>query len=192
MAESEKSNPLADGQAEPLEGDQSLGTIFAQARERRGLSRELAANEARVPANYIQMIESADYGLISDQLYLLPFIRRYAAYLGLDGEEVAMRFVREVQHSEGGGLVRLSDAPELDVTRRRSWSVPVAAAVAFVAALLLVLYIYHRERSPSEAPPAATAVAQPRPKPAGTGKPDRGRSAPGSPPVINGSAHPGY
>ena len=49
------------------------------------------------------MIERSDYGLISDQLYLMPFLRRYAAFLDLDGEEVAMRFVREVQRAEVRG-----------------------------------------------------------------------------------------
>ena len=67
------------------------------------------------------MIESSDYGLISDQLYLMPFLRRYAAFLNLDGEEVAMRFVREAQRAEVAAVPRMSEPLALHDRKRTPW-----------------------------------------------------------------------
>ena len=68
---------------------------------------EQVVAEAHLPAHYIKMIETDNYGMIADQLYLVPFLRRYATFLGLDAEDVASRFVSQVQHTESTA-VRIS------------------------------------------------------------------------------------
>jgi cytoskeletal protein RodZ len=83
-----------------LSGDHSLGKIMAMAREARGFTREQAAKASNIPGYYLTMIESDDYSSIADQLYLLPFLRRYAAFVALEPEEVASRFIREVQRAD--------------------------------------------------------------------------------------------
>lgn len=83
-----------------LSSDHSLGKIMAMAREARGFTREQAAKASNIPGYYLTMIESDDYSSIADQLYLLPFLRRYAAFVGLEPEEVASRFIREVQRAD--------------------------------------------------------------------------------------------
>ena len=65
-----------------LSNDHSLGKIMAMAREARGFSREQAAKASNIPGYYLTMIESDDYSSIADQLYLLPFLRRYATFVG--------------------------------------------------------------------------------------------------------------
>ncbi len=95
-------NNLAAEEAAVLRGkpandaESSLGGVLSAARERRGVSREQAASQTGIPKRYLQMMENNDYSLASDQLYVLPFMRRYATFLALDPEETAMRFVREV------------------------------------------------------------------------------------------------
>jgi cytoskeletal protein RodZ len=81
-------------------GETSLGQFLTEARKSGGYTPEQVAAETHIPAHYIRAIETDDYGLISDQLYLLPFVRRYAAFIGLDPEEVASRFVHDVQKAE--------------------------------------------------------------------------------------------
>ena len=83
---------------DPIE--QTLGQLMTQTREHRGLSREQVAAETRIPAYYVKMIESDSHDAIPDQLYLLPFFRRYAIFLGLDEHMVVARFVRDFEKSE--------------------------------------------------------------------------------------------
>ena len=125
------------GPAKPATEPQRLGIVLAEARKQRGLSAEDLTKQTRIPAHYIRMIESDDYGLIADQLYLLPFLRRYAAFVGLDAEEVATRFVREVQHADSTGGRMADPIPmpsESGGTGRRTWVTVIIAAMAVVSA----------------------------------------------------------
>ena len=152
------------------ESEPSLGRTLTAAREQRGLSRADIVAETHIPAHYIEMIESSDYSLISDQLYLLPFLRRYAAFLNLDGEEVAMRFVREVQRAELAAVAapRLSEPITLRDHKRAPWG--RVAMVVIVLSAIVVLYIiaseHHRgefgfQPSPPVAPTEPSAQVPP-------------------------------
>ncbi|HVN64422.1 MAG TPA: helix-turn-helix domain-containing protein [Candidatus Binataceae bacterium] len=123
----------------PGEG-QTLGQFLTNARERRGVSREQLIVEAHIPEHYLKMIESDDYGLVSDQLYLVPYIRRYAVFVGLDSEEVAARFVREVQSAETS-VVRISEPFTMVTHRNRGGGFSVATGVWVATLLALVLFI---------------------------------------------------
>jgi cytoskeleton protein RodZ len=168
-----ESKPESAGVAPPsqpvkpsAEGDTGLGKMLAAAREKRGLSRADVVAETRIPANYLQMIESSDYGLISDQLYLLPFVRRYSAFLGLDSEEVAMRFVREVQRAEGAPPSRMSEPLVLADNKRTHWGRLAAAAAVLIA--VVVLYFLasqhrHYQQPQSVAPSSRARSVEPPP-----------------------------
>ncbi len=162
----------ADSQKAPADGEPGLGKILTAARERRGLERAQAAAETRIPAHYIDMIESSDYGLISDQLYLMPFLRRYAAFLKLDGEEIAMRFVREVQRAESmAATQRMSEPLETHDAHRLPWG-RIAAVVAVLSAIV-VLYVivseHHRGEFGFRRVPPAPAIAPAQPAASGAG-----------------------
>ena len=96
MAEAKRKIPGSGGSP----GETTLGQFLTEARKSGGYTPEQVAAETHIPSHYIRAIETDDYGLISDQLYLLPFVRRYAAFVGLDPEDVASRFVHEVQKAE--------------------------------------------------------------------------------------------
>jgi hypothetical protein len=158
------SSPPAEPSKAGAESEPSLGKTLAAAREQHGFSRADIVTETRIPAHYIEMIESSDYGLISDQLYLMPFLRRYAAFLNLDGEEVAMRFVREVQRAELAAVAapRTSEPFVLRERRRTPWG--RVAMVVIVLSAIVVLYIiaseHHRgEFSLHQSPPPAAPIA---------------------------------
>ena len=145
------------------ETEPSLGKTLAAARERRGVSRAEVASQTRIPAHYLDMIESSDYGLISDQLYLMPFLRRYAAFLNLEGEEVAMRFVREVQRAEGAAVPRMSEPLAVHDNKHEPWG--RVAVVTIVLCAIVVLYViasrHHSGEFGSHPPESSVAPAAP-------------------------------
>ncbi len=176
------------------ESEPSLGKTLTAARERRGVSRADVVAETRIPAHYIAMIENSDYGLISDQLYLMPFLRRYAAFLNLDGEEVAMRFVREVQRAEVAATPRMSEPLGVQDRKRIPWG--RVAVVVVVLSAIVVLYViasehhrgefgFHHSAPPSApsapsaiVPPAVVAPAPPAANPPMTAEPPMAGPAP--------------
>ena len=99
-------------------GETSLGQFLTEARKSGGYTPEQVAAETHIPPHYIRAIETDDYGLISDQLYLLPFVRRYAAFIGLDPEDVASRFVHDVQKAENTAAKSSEPIPMLTTERR--------------------------------------------------------------------------
>jgi cytoskeleton protein RodZ len=154
----------ADVGASGAEPKPSLGHLITETRERRGMTREQVVSETHLPAHYIKMIETDSYDLISDRIYLVPFLRRYATFLGLDAEEIASRFVSDVQHAEAN-VVRISQ--EITMVAKRSGTTSrIAFAVLIVAVLVLVADFAWRRfvdyEAPAPAPvasPAATAPA---------------------------------
>lgn len=136
----------------------SFGMFLLGARERRGVKREEAAHATRIPVHYLRMLESNDYAMIADQLYLLPFLRRYADYLELDSEEVAIRFVREVQRSENGPApVSLGVAGNSDAAPSNRWAIIGAIAVIGLIAVWIILQHDHAPADASSASQTQTA-----------------------------------
>lgn len=165
-----KSKPkpqAADLGADGAESEPSLGHLITETRERKGMTREQVASEAHVPAHYIKMIETDSYDLISDRLYLVPFLRRYATFLGLDAEEIASRFVSDVQHAEAN-VVRISQ--ELTIVAKRSGTASRIAFGVLIAAVLVLLADFAWRRfvdhgAPNPAPVASPAAMAPAAEP---------------------------
>ena len=104
------------------------------AREARGFAREQAAKSSNIPGYYLTMIETDDYSSIADQLYLLPFLRRYATFVGLEPEEVASRFIRDVQRADMNPG-RVSEPIEMFAPRKPlPWGAIMTIAAAIVVA----------------------------------------------------------
>ncbi len=113
-----------------------LGQLFTEARDRKGLTRDQVATEAHLPPHYVKMIETDSYDQISDRLYLVPFLRRYATFLGLDAEEIASRFVSNMQHAEAN-VVRISQ--EITMVAKKPAAGGRIAFAVLIAAVLIVL-----------------------------------------------------
>jgi len=148
----------------PAAGDpeQSLGAFLIAARERRGLAAAEVVAETRLPAHYLRMMETNDYSEISDQLYLVPFLRRYASFLDLDQEDVAMRFVREVQRADSIPPARLDQPLFAEPRRRRGWTgaIVVVGFLAVAAGVYLYESDQHRQAGANNlAPNASTGTA---------------------------------
>jgi cytoskeletal protein RodZ len=80
-------------------------------REAKGLSLREAEAATRVPVHYLQLLEGkGDARLLSDALYLVPFLRTYALFLGLDPEEAIAQFVQSM-HAKEDALNELSEPP---------------------------------------------------------------------------------
>ena len=113
-----------------LEVDQTLGQLMTVTREHRGLSREQVAGQTNTPAYYIRMMESDSYDAVPDQLYLLPFFRRYAIFLGLDAQKVVSRFIRDFEKAENEVVETLPPSTPAAKTLLRWRQIAMAAVIA--------------------------------------------------------------
>jgi cytoskeleton protein RodZ len=185
----------ADLGVEGATAEPSLGQMITEARERKGLTREQVATEAHLPPHYVKMIETDSYDMISDRLYLVPFLRRYASFLGLDAEEIASRFVSNVQHAEAN-VVRISQeitmvAKKPGASRGIAFAVMIAAVVVLLADL-----VWHRfveRETPPPAPVSAPVTTEPKAQAPNESLPPASivtNPAGSAPPAANPSAAP--
>jgi cytoskeleton protein RodZ len=173
------------GGAAPRAAEPTLGQYLTEARKARGFTPEQIVAAARIPAHYVRAIETDDYATVSDELYLLPFLRRYATHVGLDPEDIASRFVRDVQRAENNPSARIAEPISMVTSTRerkpaRGHPVATLLLIAALAVLAVALYLrrdalINRARglagdasasplaSPAPPEPGADAAAQAQP-----------------------------
>jgi cytoskeleton protein RodZ len=80
---------------------QRIGTLLRRTREGRRITIADAAATLRLKVSYLEAIEKGAYERLPGPAYAVGFVRAYAEYLGLDGDEAARRFKREAQGFDG-------------------------------------------------------------------------------------------
>ncbi|WP_071590806.1 RodZ domain-containing protein [Synechococcus sp. PCC 7336] len=73
-----------------------IGTQLREARESRGLSLEAIAHSVHIRCVYLEGIESANFDLLPEPIYVRGFLKTYGNYLDLDGSALAEQFTQTV------------------------------------------------------------------------------------------------
>ncbi len=74
----------------------SVGALLREARQSLGLELSDVARGLRIRFVYLQGIENDNYNQLPGKTYVLGFLRSYAEYLGLDGDDVVARYRRQL------------------------------------------------------------------------------------------------
>ena len=111
----------------------AFGRWLRQERELRALSREDVARSTRLAPNVVEGLESGDPARMPPRGYVYGYLRTYAAALGLDPDDVVLRW-QEVE-----GVEAVEPPARRGASPRVAVAVVIAAAVAAVAAAALLL-----------------------------------------------------
>ncbi len=129
-----------------------------EAREQKGLTLTQVEEATRIPRYYLEILEGGgDDRLVSDRLYMVHFLRNYAAFLEVEQDTLAAQFVRENRRPEHKEIV--------PVQAHRSRK---AIAVAALTILLMIgggVYIYDPTLVGTVVGPAERIVATFTPAP---------------------------
>lgn len=80
---------------------EEVAGLLKQAREEKQLSLKDVEASTHVPVYYLQILEGGgDARLLADSLYLIPFLRTYSVFLGLDPSVTITQFIEGVQKGE--------------------------------------------------------------------------------------------
>ncbi|HET9595734.1 MAG TPA: helix-turn-helix transcriptional regulator [Anaeromyxobacteraceae bacterium] len=126
-------------QAELLAAASAFGRWLLQERELRALPREEVAKLTRLPPGTIEALESGDPDRMPPKAYVFGYLRTYAGAVGLDADDVVLRWQEVVGPEEAPGTR----------PRRLPLRALLLAALALVALALLILFVAGpRERAP--------------------------------------------
>lgn len=78
-----------------------IGRILRRGREERGLTLEDVEEATRIRARYLEGLEQGDYESLPAAVYVRGFLKTYANYLDLDGDELAAELRRRQVPSPG-------------------------------------------------------------------------------------------
>ncbi len=84
---------------EDLNRNFDIGAVLRRARAERGLSLEEVEAATKIRVRYLDGLEREDYDVLPAAVYVRGFMKSYADFLGLDGEEL----IREFQRQRTGG-----------------------------------------------------------------------------------------
>lgn len=100
MIEEEKSWALLE-QSQKEVTHAPLALVLKRRREEKGMSLQATAAATRIPIRYLQHLEGGGAAhLLSDELYLVPFLRTYATFLDLDPSPVVVEFISDLHRQE--------------------------------------------------------------------------------------------
>lgn len=85
MSEEEHTSPSPEER-------RKIGSTLERARAEKGLSLEEVEQATKIRKRYLVGLEQEDYGVLPDAVYVQGFLKTYANYLGLDGEEMSQEF----------------------------------------------------------------------------------------------------
>lgn len=147
-----------------------LGNLLRSAREKKSLSLEQVEADTRIRYKFLLALEEEDYQALPAPAYVRGFLKTYAAYLGLDPQQVLALY-----DATGGasGRAQLPSLPLVEVPmegRRSLW--PVIMGLAIVAGVLLLAVAIVRTpwrswlgMAPAAPQPTATATPTVTPTP---------------------------
>ncbi len=69
-----------------------IGQVLRQAREERGMTLEQVSSRTMIAKKYLLALEEGDFNLFPGEVYLKGALRKYAAELGLNEEELVSRY----------------------------------------------------------------------------------------------------
>lgn len=111
-----------------------LASMLKHAREEKGISLQDAEMETRVPVHYLQILEGGgDSRLLAEEFYLVPFLRTYSVFLGLDPAVTIPHFIAAVQNGE-----LIGNMPTTRSRRSKSRITLITLLVVGLAALLFL------------------------------------------------------
>jgi cytoskeleton protein RodZ len=152
-------------------GGAKIGPVLEKARKDKGLTLDEVEQATKIRKRYLAGLEREDFGVLPDAVYAQGFLKTYANYLGLDGEELSreLKDQRRPRRERGiaYGVPEKSDFDrplinpgELAKTRNRktvSGSTILTLVVALLALAAIVGSLYYVGRGVQTSNPNPSA-----------------------------------
>jgi len=134
-----------------------VGERLSQARQAKALSIADASDRLKIRRTYLEALESGDWSLLPEEVYIMGFLRQYTALLGVDlSDEIETLRTGEYQ------LTKPFTMPDPPVAMNRTWA--IVAGACFL--LLLILFNVVGDGEKDQSPPSTSVESLPLETPA--------------------------
>lgn len=77
---------------------ESLGKFLKNERKTRGIALESVAQESKVSVHYLSLLEDGELNKLPASIYAQGYLKAYCDCLGLDKEDVFLRYSHQLSH----------------------------------------------------------------------------------------------
>lgn len=130
-----------------------IGAALAERRKVRGMTIEKVAQILKIRIPYLKAMEKGEWSELPGDVYARGFVKRYAQFLGLDGDKLLAPYIAERPASP-----EHEDVPGPDGGSDISRGVLIGVAVVAVFAIV-IFKLVSQDRSSPEAPSTESPVA---------------------------------
>lgn len=140
-----------------------FGTMFRQARERRGVSLQQVATVTKISARVLEALERNDVSKLPGGIFSRAFVRSYAREVGLDPEMAIERFISEFPDESGKEqMPSAKDAEDIEAfTSGRQVATTILQLLGLSIVVIVVVVFAMNSRSCSKSPVSAPATLAP-------------------------------
>jgi len=142
-------SPEAAGE-ERSEALRTFGRYLHRERELRGLSQADVARVTKLALSVVEALESGEPGRMPPRAYLFGYLRGYSAAVGLDPDDVVLRYQEAVDPGEKEAPPALPAGAGTRPPARWRRGALVAAAIALLVAALLAAGTWRAPRGTGE------------------------------------------
>lgn len=136
-SEEENTSVTVDNEESEHTEVETFGVWLRTAREKQRLSLDDVAHLTKIRRAILEALERDARGELPEKVFVMGYVRSYAAAVGLDGEEALLRFNAQWLDDDPNGLYLNA------LKRERSWSwlPPTLAALGAVGAVWFVVHM---------------------------------------------------
>lgn len=165
-----KSPPWSQGDEDAT----SFGTWLRQQREMREITLREISDASKISLRYLEAFEQDRYDVLPSQIFSRGFLRQYARYVGLDGDEVLNRYLAAQQELEP----EEEEQPSKKSSETHWLTIVLVVLLFAIAATVVALVGFNYERGRNAAP--AEEAPAPASRPADSAGPEAGPERPGA------------
>lgn len=161
-----------------------IGETLREAREAQGRTQQDAAQSLRIRSDYVEALETEDFGVFGADTYARGHLRNYANLLGLDPQALLDIYDRYVR-TDDQTAHHIADAP-LSLSPRQplpQWVMVIGGLVAVIGAIAVIGLL--GDRAPDNAQTSIVDETSPTPTPS-----DPATSEPTSEPTTEPTSTP--
>lgn len=114
----------------------NLGEYLKKEREKKGITLDEVSNFTRIRKTYLQEIEDGNIEM-QPPVFIKGFLKSYAEFLGLDGQEILEKYNDIIKEKEGTAEAEKGFELEPVVDRRR-YLIPALLALSLITAIYLL------------------------------------------------------
>src|SRR5512147_2975439 len=120
---------------------QTIGSKLRQTREAQGIQIDEAANVTRIGKNYLIAMEEEAFDRLPSPAYVKGFLRVYAGFLGLSGDEIVSLYEESLPQPQTA-LRQDEDGSDFPAKRKIPFSTPLFWSILILLLISVGVWLY--------------------------------------------------